>query len=51
MLEDTKKNTTEMLTFENKPYSIAVFPQVYGTLTENEFYQELADIIIKEAQM
>ncbi len=51
IFEHTKKNTTEILTFPGKPYSIAVFPQVYGTLTEDQFYQELANIIIKEARM
>ncbi|WP_342468352.1 hypothetical protein NSS78_08620 [Bacillus sp. FSL W8-0920] len=50
--EHAKKNTTEILTFPGKPYSIAIFPQVYGDLvTEEEFYQELANIIIKEARM
>ncbi|MGE7169860.1 hypothetical protein ACQKKC_12990 [Bacillus altitudinis] len=51
IFEHAKKNTTETLTFPGKPYSIAIFPQVYGTLTEEEFYQELANIIIKEALM
>ncbi|MBX7000222.1 MULTISPECIES: hypothetical protein [Bacillus] len=51
IFEHAKKNTTETLTFSVKPYSIAIFPQVYGTLTEEEFYQELANIIIKEARM
>lgn len=51
IFEDAKKNTTETLTFPGKPYSIAIFPQVYGTLTEEEFYQEFANIIIKEARM
>ncbi|MGT4652362.1 hypothetical protein [Bacillus cereus] len=51
IFEHAKRNTTETLTFPGKPYSIAIFPQVYGTLTEEEFYQELANIIIKEALM
>lgn len=52
IFEHAKKNTTETLTFPGKPYSIAIFPQVYGDLvTEDQFYQELANIIIKEARM
>ncbi|PRS66550.1 hypothetical protein C6X98_11600 [Bacillus pumilus] len=50
--EHAKKNKTKTLTFPGKPYSIAIFPQVYGDLvTEDQFYQELANIIIKEARM
>lgn len=52
IFEHAKKNTTETLTFPGKPYSIAIFPQVYGdVVTEDQFYQELANIIIKEARM
>lgn len=52
IFEHAKKNTTETLTFPGKPYSIAIFPQVYGDLvTEDQFYQELVNIIIKEAHM
>lgn len=52
IFEHAKKNKTETLTFPGKPYSIAIFPQVYGdVVTEEQFYQELANIIIKEARM
>ncbi|KJF45937.1 MULTISPECIES: hypothetical protein [Bacillus] len=52
IFEDAKKNTVKTLTFPGKPYSIAIFPQVYGdVVTEDQFYQELANIIIKEAHM
>ncbi|MGN7945548.1 hypothetical protein ACTJJD_11295 [Bacillus sp. 22446] len=51
VFEDSKKNTTETLTFTGKSYSIAIFPQVYGTLTEEEFYKEIAGIIIEESRM
>ncbi|MGM0964775.1 MAG: hypothetical protein ACQEWS_08210 [Bacillota bacterium] len=50
--EHAKKNKTKTLTFPGKPYSIAIFPQIYGdVVTEDQFYQELANIIIKEARM
>lgn len=48
----TCKEETETLTFPGKPYSIAISPQIYGdVVTEDQFYQELANIIIKEARM
>lgn len=51
-LKHAKKNKTKTLTFPGKPYSIAIFPQVYGdVVTEEQFYQELANIVIKEARM
>ncbi|WP_281201327.1 hypothetical protein [Bacillus altitudinis] len=52
IFKHAKKNTTETLTFLGKSYSITIFPQVYGdAVTEDQFYQELAYIIIKEARM
>lgn len=52
IFEHSKKNKTKTLTFLGKPYSIAIFPQVYGdVVTEEQFYLESANIIIKEARM
>lgn len=52
IFEHAKKNKTKTLTFPGKPYSIAIFPQIYGdVVTEDQFYQELANIIIEEARM
>lgn len=52
VFEHSQQNISRMISPSDKPYSIAIFPQVYGNaVSKEEFYKEIADIIIEEAKM
>ncbi|MGM0968569.1 MAG: hypothetical protein ACQEWR_08325 [Bacillota bacterium] len=52
VFEHSQQNITRRISPPDKPYSIAIFPQVYGNAVSKEvFYKEIADIIIEEAKM
>ncbi|MGE1143911.1 hypothetical protein [Bacillus pumilus] len=52
VFEHSQQNISKIISSPDKPYSIAIFPQVYGNaVSKEEFYKEIAGIIIEEARM
>ncbi|WP_342501312.1 hypothetical protein NSQ11_06085 [Bacillus sp. FSL W7-1582] len=52
VFEHSQQNISRIISPPDKPYSIAIFPQVYGNaVSKEEFYKEIAGIIIEEARM
>ncbi|MGJ3416486.1 hypothetical protein AAZR19_10065 [Bacillus sp. Je.9.29.b] len=52
VFEHSQQNISKIISPPDKPYSIAIFPQVYGNaVSKEEFYKEIAGIIIEEARM